>query len=130
VRKFYGDVFHHGIYGMTESFQPIPRCEGGRYHRPPGMIWLLLDQPGEKLLNAEEGVVTGRFGFLDLLLTGRWGGVITGDKVQIDWGDTCPCGRPGPTILDTITRYMHTGEDDHIGCAGTIDGYVRGVMSS
>ena len=36
----------------------------------------------------------------------------------------------GPTILDTIMRYSQvTGGDDHIGCAGTIDAYVRGTMS-
>ncbi len=128
VSRFYGDVKRPGAYGMTELAQVMPRCSALRYHRPPGLIWLLLDQPGEKLINAREGVVEGRFAFLDLLYTGRWGGVITGDKVAIDWSETCPCGRPGPTILDSITRFAQGGEDDHIGCAGTIDGYVRGAM--
>ncbi|WP_197063619.1 hypothetical protein [Novosphingobium malaysiense] len=129
VAAFYGDVVRPGAYGMTEMAQVMPRCEAGRYHRPPGLIWLQLDQPGENLINASEGVVEGRFAFLDLIYTGRWGGCITGDKVEIDWGDTCPCGRPGPTILDTIVRYAQAGEEDHIGCAGTIDGYVKGAMA-
>jgi hypothetical protein len=64
------------------------------------------------------------------MLEGRWGGLITGDKVTADLGGRCPCGRSGPTILDTITRYAQPGEDDHIGCAGTIDGYIRGALSS
>lgn len=130
VAQFYGDVIRPGAYGMTELAQVMPRCEAGRYHRPAGLIWLLLDKPGEQLINAREGVVEGRFAFLDLLYTGRWGGLITGDKVEIDWSDRCACGRPGPTILDTISRYAQAGEDDHIGCAGTIDGYVKGAMAA
>lgn len=130
VERFYGKVQRPGVYGMTEMAQAMPRCESMRYHRPPGLIWLQLDKLGEQLVNAQEGVVQGRFAFLDLLYTGRWGGVITGDKVEIDWGATCPCGRPGPTILDTISRYAQAGEDDHIGCAGTIDAYVRGAMAA
>jgi hypothetical protein len=130
IARFYGNVIRPSVYGMTEMAQAMPRCESGRYHRPPGLIWLLLDQPGEKLINAPSGLVEGRFAFLDLLYTGRWGGIITGDKVEIDWSETCACGRPGPTILDTITRFAQVGEDDHIGCAGTIDGYVKGAMAS
>jgi hypothetical protein len=130
VDRFYGKVQRPGAYGMTEMAQVMPRCEAMRYHRPPGLIWLQLDRPGEQLVNARDCVVEGRFAFLDLLYTGRWGGVITGDKVEIDWSETCPCGRPGPTILDTITRFAQGGEDDHIGCAGTIDAYVKGAMAA
>jgi hypothetical protein len=32
--------------------------------------------------------------------------------------------------LDNITRYAQLGEQDHIGCAGTIDSYVRGAVGS
>lgn len=130
VARFYGNVIRPGASGMTELAQVMPRCEAGRYHRPPGLIWLQLDKPGEKLVNAASGIVEGRFAFLDLLFTGRWGGLITGDKVEIDWSESCSCGRPGPTILDTISRYAKAGEDDHIGCAGTIDGYVKGAMAA
>jgi hypothetical protein len=74
--------------------------------------------------------VEGRFAFLDLLYEGRWGGLISGDKVEVDFSERCPCGRHGPTILDNIVRYTQvTGGDDHIGCAGTIDAYVRGAMA-
>lgn len=133
VDTFYGQVVRPGGYGMTEMAQRLPRCESKRYHVPPGLIPLLLDQPGEVLQNADgthEGVIEGRFAFLDLLYEGRWGGLITGDKVQIDFAPRCLCGRPGPTVLDTITRYSQPGEDDHIGCAGTIDAYVRGEMAA
>jgi hypothetical protein len=133
VARFYGNVIRGGAYGMTELAQLLPRCEHNRYHRAPGLITLILDQPGERLLTAADGVdgiVEGRFAFLDLMLGGRWGGLITGDKVTADLGERCPCGRSGPTILDTITRYAQPGEDDHIGCAGTIDGYIRGALSA
>jgi hypothetical protein len=133
VRRFYGDIIYPGSYGMTEMAQVHPRCEAGRYHRPPGVIWLILDRPGERLLNAadaQNGIVEGRFGFLDLLYEGRWGGLITGDRVHVDFADHCPCGRHGPTILDDISRFAQPGEDDHIGCAGTIDGYIRGALNA
>ena len=59
--------------------------------------------------DGDDGVVEGRFGFLDLLYEGRWGGLITGDKVTVDFKPRCPCGRPGPTLLDNITRFAQVG---------------------
>src|SRR6185436_5899510 len=57
-----------GAYGMSEMVFSQPRCEAGRFHREPWIIQLLLDGPGEKLLDMKktEGVVQGRFAFLDL----------------------------------------------------------------
>jgi len=132
VARFYGDVIRPGAYGMTELAQLLPRCEHGHYHRAPGLIMLVLDAPGERVLTEadadENGQAVGRFAYLDLVYEGRWGGLITGDKVTIDFRP-CPCGRPGPTLLDNITRFAQTGEDDHIGCAGTIDSYIRGALA-
>ena len=42
-----------------------------------------------------EGEIEGRAAFFDLALDGRWGGVITGDKISLDFGP-CACGRQGP----------------------------------
>lgn len=133
VDRFFGQVIRPGAYGMTELAQVMPRCEAGRYHHAPGLIWLILDREGERLLTEEDGkdgVVEGRFAFLDLLYEGRWGGLITGDKVTADFGPRCPCGRHGPTLFDNISRFASAGEDDHIGCAGTIDGYIRGAINA
>jgi hypothetical protein len=118
-----------GAYGMSEMTFSQPRCEAGRFHREPWIIQLLLDDTGEKLLDMRRtsGVVQGRFGFIDLAQHARWGGLITGDKVEMDFGP-CPCGRKGPTILPTITRFANLGEEDKIGCAGTIESYVRGEL--
>ncbi|HEV8314407.1 MAG TPA: hypothetical protein VGQ23_15190 [Burkholderiaceae bacterium] len=134
VDRFYGNVIRPGAYGMTELAQLMPRCEAGRYHRAPGLVWLVSDERGERLLTKErdadaQGHASGRFAFLDLIHEGRWGGLISGDKVTIDFSERCPCGRHGPTLLDTITRYAATG-DDNIGCAGTIDAYIRGAIES
>ena len=133
VERFYGAVIRPGAYGMTELAQVMPRCEAGRYHRAPGLVWLILDRAGERLLteaDGHDGVVEGRFAFVDLLYEGRWGGLITGDKVTVDFKPRCPCGRHGPTLLDNISRFASATEDDHIGCAGTIDGYIRGAINA
>ena len=128
VFKFLG-VQRMGAYGMSEMVFSQPRCEAGRFHREPWIIQLMLDGTGENMLdmNRSEGVVQGRFAFLDMSQHGRWGGLITGDKVEMDFGK-CPCGRHGPTILPTITRYANLGEEDKIGCAGTIESYIRGEL--
>ncbi len=133
VAAFYGNVIRPGAYGMTEMAQVMPRCEAGRYHRAPALITLVLDQEGERLLkpeDAKDGLAEGRFAFLDLAYEGRWGGLITGDKVTIDFRERCPCGRSGPTFLDNIARFAQAGGDDHIGCAGTIDAYIRGAVAA
>jgi hypothetical protein len=128
VFKFLG-VRRMGAYGMSEMTFSQPRCETGRFHREPWIIQLLLDTAGERLLdmNRTSGIVQGRFAFLDLAQHGRWGGLITGDKIEMDFGP-CPCGRQGPTVLPSIARFANLGEEDKIGCAGTIESYVRGEL--
>jgi hypothetical protein len=113
-------------YGMQEINTTMPRCDAGRYHVPPWLIVILLDQPGEKLVEASGGEAEGRAGFFDLSLDGRWGGVISGDKIFVRYGK-CDCGYQGPTIGYDIVRYADLGDGDKITCAGTIDAYVRGV---
>lgn len=133
VERFYGDAVKLSLYGMTELAQPLPRCEAGRYHAAPGLIMLPLDETGDRLLtrdDATDNIVEARFGFLDLAYDGRWGGLITGDKVTFDFTEKCECGRSGPTLLDNITRFAQAGQNDHIGCAGTVDAYIRGVVEA
>jgi hypothetical protein len=129
LSSFYGNVERSRNYGMSEICGAMMGCEAGRYHRNPWQILFVLDQSGERLLNVDDGLVDGRLGFLDLAVDGRWGGIITGDRAVVDFSATCPCGRTGPTILNPVTRYMPPGEDDKIGCAGTFDAYVRGLIS-
>jgi hypothetical protein len=114
------------FYSMQEINTPFPRCRVNRYHISPWVIALPLDTPGEQLLDASDGEIEARAAFFDLSLEGRWGGVISGDRVNIDFG-RCSCGGQGPTVGPQITRYADLEGGDKISCAGTIDAYVRGV---
>ena len=119
---------HFQNYSMQELNSGMPKCQkGGRYHVPPWMIPMILNKSGDALLpHSGDGEIEGRAAFFDLALDGRWGGVITGDKISLDYSP-CACGHKGPSIRDNIVRYADLEGDDKIGCAGTIDAYVRGV---
>ena len=130
INRFYGNVKRPKNYGMTEMALMLPRCEAQRYHVPAGLIPLVVNANADELLGRIDGIVEGRFAFVDLLFEGRWGGVIGGDRVRIDFAPTCACGRRGPVLLEPITRFAAPGEDDHIGCAGTIDAYLRGAVEA
>jgi len=115
-------------YSMQELQSGMPRCQkGGRYHLPPWLVPLILDKSGDSLLPIADGEeYEGRAAFFDLSLDGRWGGVISGDRVSIDFGP-CACGARSPSIRDNVVRYADLEGDDKIGCAGTVDAYVRGM---
>ena len=118
---------HFQNYSMQELNSGMPRCRvGGRYHVPPWIIPMVLDHDGDRLLPHSSGALEGRAGFVDLALDGRWNGVITGDRITLDL-DPCPCGSASPSILDNVVRYADIQGDDKIGCAGTVDAYVRGM---
>jgi hypothetical protein len=122
------DGRHFQNYSMQELNSGMPKCrEGGRYHVPPWVVPFILDKAGDALLpHAGRGEIEGRAAFFDLSLDGRWGGVITGDRIALDHAP-CACGNASPSIRDDITRYADLEGDDKIGCAGTVDAYVRGV---
>jgi hypothetical protein len=116
-------------YSMQELNSGMPKCrECGRYHVPPWMVPMVLDKQGDNLLpyDLNGGEIEGRAAFFDLSLDGRWGGIITGDRISIDYNPS-GCSHKGPSIRNTIARYADLEGDDKIGCAGTIDAYVRGV---
>jgi hypothetical protein len=114
-------------YGMQELQANMPRCQhGGRYHIPPWLVCLPLNQNGDELLPVNGGPVQGRAAFFDLSMDGRWGGVISGDRIEVDFSP-CACGAKSPSISDTVVRYADLEGDDKIGCAGTVDAYVRGL---
>lgn len=129
-REFIFDTFNisdervYHFYTMQELNTPFPKCQAGRYHVPPWVLLLPLDEPGENLVDTSVGPVQARGAFFDLSLDGRWGGVISGDRIDVDFG-ACACGHQGPTIGPDIARYADLG-GDKITCSGTIDAYVRG----
>jgi len=123
------DGRHFQNYSMQELNSGMPKCrEGGRYHVPPWIVPMILDKQGDTLLpyDINGGEIEGRAAFFDLALDGRWGGVITGDKIALDYSP-CACGNKGPSIRDNIARFADLEGDDKIGCAGTVDAYVRGL---
>jgi hypothetical protein len=114
-------------YSMQELNSGMPKCRpGGRYHVPPWIVPFILDEQGQTLVPHEAGEVEGRAAFFDLSLDGRWGGIITGDKISLDF-DPCACGCKGASVRNNIVRYADLAGDDKIGCAGTVDAYVRGL---
>jgi hypothetical protein len=114
-------------YGMQELNTNAVRCKAGRYHMAPWVMLLLLDESGETLIEPPAtGEIEGRAAFFDLSLDGRWGGVISGDKVRATW-EPCACGNRSPSIGQDIQRYADMASGDKIACSGTIDAYVRGV---
>ena len=120
---------HFQNYSMQELNSGMPKCrEGGRYHVPPWIVPMILDKEGNELVphDVNGGEVEGRAAFFDLSLDGRWGGVISGDKVSLDYSP-CACGNKGPSFRDNIARFADLEGDDKIGCAGTVDAYVRGM---
>ena len=119
--------FIYQMYGMQETQTSMARCvDGGRYHIPAWMVCLPLDKDGTNLLPIGNEPVEGRAAFFDLSVDGRWGGIISGDKIEVDFRP-CACGSASPSIADTVARYTDLEGDDKIACAGTIDAYVRGV---
>lgn len=113
-------------YSMREINATFPLCHAGRYHISPWVIMLPLDTAGEQILTADTAEIEARAAFFDASIEGRWGGVISGDKVSVSFAK-CRCGHQGPTVGRDITRYADLPGGDKISCAGSIDAYVRGV---
>jgi hypothetical protein len=119
-------------YGMVEMSGLNPFLQDlGAYAVAPWLVPLILDKSGEVLLNPEngKGTVEGRMAFFDILADARWGGIISGDKVVVEFGGS-RAGVTGP-IVKSIARYQDLEEgEDKLSCAGTIDAYVRGAVAA
>lgn len=133
-REFFYGTFNikpernFNMYSMQEINSSMPRCQqGGRYHIPPWVVCLPLNKEGDELLSPGSGEIEGRAAFFDLSMDGRWGGIISGDKIEVDFSP-CKCGAKSPSIRDSVVRFSDLQEgDDKIGCSGTVDAYVRGL---
>ena len=117
IRQFFG-VEVRGAYGMTEQNFYLVTCENGRLHIPPWVTVLLLD-PDSGAPLPRTGVQTGRASFFDLSQDGSWGGIVTGDRISVDYAP-CPCGRTTLHMDKLIQRFSEiTGDDDKLTCAAT-----------
>lgn len=114
VLRFTGVDNLGGLYGMTELLGRHTQCRHGQIHLDPWVISLLLDPETSKLL-PRVGRQTGRYAFYDLLADSHWGGLITGDKMTIEWSEPCACGASSAYIVDAeIGRWADArgGTDD------------------
>ncbi|MFA5491246.1 MAG: hypothetical protein WC284_18860 [Candidimonas sp.] len=112
-------------YGMSESTASAHACAAGNLHFYPWGIPYLLDPRTSEAL-PRQGVQTGRMAMFDLMPETHWGGIITGDKVTLNWDGGCACGRKGPYMLNQIDRYASPDNaDDKISCAKTPGAYER-----
>jgi len=130
IAKFYGvdTSRYYGVYGMVEMLTGMIECSAKKYHCQPWVKILILDKPGENLMPVENGRVEGRMAFFDIAVDGRWGGIITGDKVTVDY-NPCSCGRKSPQVSN-IMRYSDLPDgDDKLSCAGSMSSYIRGELS-
>lgn len=103
-------------YSMTEMNAFNVRCDHGRFHIPPLLEPVLLDDELNPLPPVTDGAtVEAVFGFLDPFATAYPGFVITGDVVRLTTG-ACPCGLTGPAITQ-IERGHNRGVK---GCGGVM----------
>jgi hypothetical protein len=121
-----------GSYAMVEMSGFCAKIQPTEsYAIPPWIVPLILDKAGEKLLNPTDanGTVEGRMAFFDILADGHWGGVISGDKVRVEFGSGLE-GVKVPVVHE-INRYADLEEgEDKLSCAGSIDAYVRGSIAA
>jgi hypothetical protein len=118
IKHFFGVNRMVGGYGMTEQNAYLLSCERDRFHVPPWVTALVLDpDTGQPL--PRTGEQTGRAAFFDMTHDGSWGGIVTGDRVQIDYRP-CGCGRATVHLHKTIQRFSElAGDDDKLTCAAT-----------
>jgi hypothetical protein len=118
ICRFFGVERLRDSYGMTEQNFYLNSCEHDRFHLPPWVVVLLLD-PDSGLPLPRQGEQTGRASFFDISQDGAWGGIISGDRINVSY-DPCTCGRTTLHIAKKIQRFSEvTGDDDKLTCAAT-----------
>ena len=83
-------------YSMAEIHGVVPRCEHGRYHLPPMIEAMVVDEEMRPMKGKD---LTGSFAFLDPFAVSYPGFIVTGDRVRmID--EQCACGTYGPAFTE------------------------------
>jgi hypothetical protein len=103
IRVFTGIQNWSCAYAMSELTGIMHACPDGYYHVAPYIVPFLLDPKSNAPL-PRKGRQTGRFAALDLLPQHYWGGILTGDKVTMEWDRECPCGRKGVHLHQSVER--------------------------
>jgi hypothetical protein len=95
---------------MTEISVLMLRCDAGRFHIPPLVEPVVVD---EELRPLKGSNLRGTFGFLDPFAVSFPGFIISGDHVRLVEED-CSCGLSGPAI----TEISRTANREIKGCGG------------
>lgn len=110
LQRFTGSDLHIAAYGMSELGSSFTACPAGRYHMPPWvLVWALDPANGWQPL-PREGRQEGRGAFLDLSAQGFWGGVVSGDHIEVNY-EPCACGRTSPSMGAVIKRVDDATDD-------------------
>ncbi len=99
-------------YSMTEIGAVMLKCEQGRFHVPPHLETIILDDALDPV-DGED--VTGILGVMDPFAVSYPGFLITGDNVHRS-RNLCPCGLAGETFL-SVSRAPGA---EVKGCGGII----------
>lgn len=100
-------------YSATELNAVLSMCPEGRYHAPPLLQPILLD---EALDWVPDGEGEGMLAFFDPFAACYPGFLVTGDRARLT-REPCPCGLSGWSIVGAITRAP--GHEVR-GCAGAL----------
>ena len=103
-------------YSMTEIGAIMMKCEHGRFHVPPHLETVILDDALEPV-DGED--VTGTLGVMDPFAVSYPGFLITGDNVHRR-RDLCPCALDGETIL-SVSRSQGAEVKGCGGITATVD---------
>jgi hypothetical protein len=115
-------------YGMMEMSSVNAMCDAGRYHLNPWIVPFVLDPDSSSLL-PRRGVQTGRFAFFDLMAASHWGGLMTGDEIDVDFDGPCRCGASTMHIGADIVRLSDKrGGDDKISCTASPQAYDEAMQ--
>lgn len=126
ILKFSGAPFITNFYVMTEASAVQIGCEEGFFHIVPWVVPFLLD-PATGAPLPRDGVRTGRAAYFDLLAKTYWGGIVTADRVTLDW-TPCRCGRHSARISPDISRF-DDGEGGALPPCPAPDAVIRDLMA-
>jgi hypothetical protein len=127
ICEFFGLSYLPRYYGMTEFTGLCKMCSAGRYHLQPWIVPFILD-PDTSKLHPRKGVQKGRAAFFDVALSGQWGGIITGDELEVDFTGLCECGQTSLHISADVQRFgAARGGDDKITCAAAPQAHAEAL---
>ncbi|OLS21850.1 MAG: hypothetical protein HeimC3_33720 [Candidatus Heimdallarchaeota archaeon LC_3] len=115
-------------YGMTEK-NPMPVNHKGKWILSPWEIPILLDEDTGEFIEMDptsDKKYTGQYAFFDTTALSYWGGIITGDRVTIDWSNWEGKEYAGPTIsVEGRITDLEGIDADKLSCSATFEDYFE-----